>query len=333
VAGKDFKDYYTILGITKSADADEIKRAFRQLARKYHPDVNPNNKSAEDKFKEINEAYEVLSDTDKRRKYDQFGQYWKQAGAAPGAGTGGRSGYSSSNTGFDDVEFGRYGNFEDFINELLGRQGGATGGYSAGGRPGSSPFGFNNPPGGGGAGGAGPQLDVEAALSLTLNEAFSGVEKRLSVGAETISVRIPAGAKSGSRIRVRGKGRPSPFLPSDRGDLYLNVELVAHGFFHFDGENLVTELPISPDEAALGAQIEIPTLDGSVTMGIPAGIKSGQSLRLRGKGWKDTKGNRGDQMVKVMITVPKELSEIEKELYEKLRVNRAIDPRAHLKNL
>ncbi len=336
MAGKDFKDYYTILGVNKSADADEIKRAFRQLARKYHPDVNPNNKAAEDKFKEINEAYEVLSDTDKRRKYDQFGQYWKQAGTAPGTGAG-RSPYGASSTGFEDFEFGRYGSFEDFINELLGRQGGGSA-YSTGprspGSPGSSPFGFQtNPPGGGGAGGAGPQLDLEASLTLTLTEAFNGVEKRLNIGAETISVRIPAGAKNGSRIRVRGKGRPSPFLTSERGDLYLNVELAAHVFFQFDGDHLICELPITPDEAALGAQIDVPTLDGVVTMSIPAGIRSGQSLRLRGKGWKDTKGLRGDQMVKVMITVPKELSAIEKELYEKLKANRSIDPRAHLKQL
>jgi curved DNA-binding protein len=331
VAGKDFKDYYTILGVNKSADADEIKRAFRQLARKYHPDVNPNNKAAEDKFKEINEAYEVLSDSDKRRKYDQFGQYWKQAGAAPGGGGAGRSAYSNTSTGFEDFEFGRYGNFEDFINELLGRQGGSAYGSSSRTST-SSPFGFQtNPPGGGGAAGAGPQLDLEAGLTLTIPEAFSGVEKRINIGAETISVRIPAGAKSGSRIRVRGKGRPSPFLTSERGDLYLNVELANHPFFQFDGDNLVCELPITPDEAALGAPIEVPTLDGMVTMSIPAGIKSGQSLRLRGKGWKDTKGHRGDQMVKVMITVPKELSAIEKELYEKLRANRGSDPRAHLK--
>jgi curved DNA-binding protein len=338
VAGKDFKDYYTILGVPKSADADEVKRAFRQLARKYHPDVNPGDKAAEEKFKEINEAYEVLSDTDKRRKYDQFGQYWKQAGAAPGGS--GRSPAGGGGMGFDDFEFGRYNNFEDFINELLGRVGGGSA-YSSSNYNTSnyntsrqSPFGFNtNPPGGGGAGGAGPQLDMEAGLTLTLAEACNGAEKRINVGAETISVRIPAGAKSGSRIRVRGKGRPSPFMVSERGDLYLNVELSPHAFFQFDGETLTCELPITPDEAALGAQIEVPTLDGTVSMSIPAGVKSGQSMRLRGKGWKDSKGNRGDQMVKIMIGVPKDLSPIERELYEKLRANRQTDPRLHLKNL
>ncbi len=325
MAGKDFKDYYTILGVSKSADADEIKRAFRQLARKYHPDVNPGDATAEAKFKEVNEAYEVLSDSEKRRKYDQFGQYWNQAGAsrAPGGGAAGM--------GFEDFEFGRYGSFEAFINELLGRGGGGFSGnpYANAGR---NPFGFQtNPPGGGGAGGAGPQLDLEASLTLTLAEAFNGVDKRLNIGSETISVRIPAGAKQGSRIRLRGKGRPSPFGISERGDLYLNVELAAHPFFKFDGDNLVCELPIAPDEAALGASVEVPTLEGPVNVNIPAGIRSGQSLRLRDKGWKDTKGNRGDQMVKVMITVPKDLSQVERELYEKLRMNRSSDLRSHLK--
>ncbi len=334
MAGKDFKDYYTILGINKSADADEVKRAFRQLARKYHPDVNPGDKSAEGKFKEVSEAYEVLSDKEKRQKYDQFGQYWNQAGAASSRASS-RSG-GGAGMGFDDFEFGRYGSFDAFINELLGRQSGGGNPYGnpAGAGGGRSPFGFQtNAPGGGGAAGTGPQLDLEAPLSLTLSEVFNGVEKRLNIGAETIAVRIPAGAKQGSRIRVRGKGRPSPFGVSERGDLYLNVELAAHPFFKFDGEQLSCELPIAPDEAALGAAIAVPTLDGSVTMNIPAGIRSGQSLRLRGKGWKDTKGNQGDQMVKVMIVVPKELTPMEKELYEQLRDNRGSDLRAHLKNL
>jgi curved DNA-binding protein len=331
VAGKDFKDYYTILGVNKSADADDIKRAFRQLARKYHPDVNPGDATAEAKFKEVSEAYEVLSDKEKRQKYDQFGQYWNQASASSSWASG-RSG--GAGMGFDDFEFGRYGSFDAFINELLGRGAGGNPYGNPAGTGGRSPFGFQtNVPGGGGAGGAGPQLDLEAPLSLTLSEAFNGVEKRLNIGAESISVRIPAGAKQGSRIRVRGKGRPSPFGISERGDLYLNVELAAHAFLKLDGDLLSCELPIAPDEAALGAAIAVPTLDGSVTMNIPAGIRSGQSLRLRGKGWKDTKGNRGDQMVKVMIMVPKELTPAEKALYEQLRDNRGSDLRAHLKNL
>ena len=332
MTGTGFKDYYSVLGVSKSASADEIKRAFRQLARKYHPDVNPGDQTAEEQFKEVNEAYEVLSDPEKRQKYDQFGQYWKQVGTA-GPGAGG----SPFGGGFEDFEFGRYGSFEEFINELLGRMGGGStyGGTRARQRT-TDPFGgFRTPPPpGGGVGGHGPQLDLEASLTLSWQEAFNGVEKRVNIGSETITVRIPPGAKSGSRIRVRGKGRPSPFYTTARGDLYLNVELAPHPFFQFDGDNnLVCELPITPDEAVLGALVGVPTPDGSVTLNIPAGIRSGQSLRLRGKGWRDTKGHRGDQIVKVLIVPPKELSAIERDYYEKIRAQRSFDPRSHLKSM
>lgn len=325
MAATDFKDYYTILGVSKSADAEDIKKAFRKLARKYHPDMNPGDRAAEAKFKEINEAYEVLSDPDKRRKYDQFGQYWKQADQ------GGGSPFSNANVDFDSFEFGRYGSFDDFINELLGRMGGGSAGagntqtrYRT-----STSSDFREP----GYGSSTAGLDSEATLSLTFSEAFNGVQKRLQVGNEVIEVRIPAGAKPGSRIRVRGKGRYSPYYTSQRGDLYLIVEIKPHPFFQFEGDNLVCEVPISPDEAVLGAQVEVPTPDGSVTVNIPAGIRSGQSLRLRGKGWKSPKGDRGDQMVKVVIQSPKDITAMERELYEKLRSIRSFNPRAHLKDI
>ncbi len=327
MAATDFKDYYTILGVSKSADAEDIKKAFRKLARKYHPDLNPGDRAAEAKFKEINEAYEVLSDPDKRRKYDQFGQYWKQADQ------GGGSPFSNANVDFDSFEFGRYGSFDDFINELLGRMGGnATSGGNAQSRYRTAPNAtdFRDP---GNTTSTAAGLDSEATLTLTLPEAFNGVQKRLQVGNEVIEVRIPAGAKPGSRIRVRGKGRFSPYYTSQRGDLYLIVEIQPHPFFQFEGDNLVCEVPIAPDEAALGAPVEVPTPDGAVTVNIPAGIRSGQSLRLRGKGWKSPKGDRGDQMVKVVIQAPKELSAAERELYEKLRTVRSVNPRAHLKDI
>ncbi len=328
MAATDFKDYYAVLGVSKSADADEIKKAYRKLARKYHPDMNPGNRQAEAKFKEVNEAYEVLSDPDKRRKYDQFGQYWKQADQA-------RSPYGYGSTGnvdFDGFEFGRYNNFEEFINELLGRMGG-DGGFAGGQsryRTSTGSTGFKDS-GPGTTAGAG--LDSEATLTLTLSEAFKGVQKRLAVGNEVIDVRIPPGAKPGSRIRVRGKGRFSPYYTSQRGDLYLTVEIAPHSFFQFEGDNLICEVPISPDEAVLGAQVEVPTPDGPVTMKIPAGIRSGQSLRLRGKGWTNPKGGRGDQMVRIVIAPPKNLTSTERELYEKIRDNRSYDPRAALKEV
>jgi len=329
MAATDFKDYYTILGISKTADAETIKKAYRKLARKYHPDMNTGNKAAEATFKEVNEAYEVLSDPEKRRKYDQFGQYWKQAETS----TPGRSPYPSSSTDFDGFEFGQYHNFEEFINELLGRMGNDP----SYGRPGSPP-GYRTtprPPGseapGFDASGAG--LDSEATITLSLAEAFHGVQKRLMLGKEEFEVRIPPGAKPGSRIRVRGKGQVSPFYTTQRGDLYLTVAIAPHAFFQFDGDNLVCEVAIAPDEAVLGAVIEVPTLDGIVNVNIPAGIRSGQSLRLRGKGWRNPKGTRGDQMVRVVIVAPKEISATERELYEKIRDSRTVNPREHLKDI
>jgi curved DNA-binding protein len=317
VAATDFKDYYGILGVSRTANADEIKKAYRKLARQYHPDMNPGNKAAETRFKEVGEAYEVLSDTDKRKKYDQFGQYWKQAGPASGRST-------RSSSSFEDVEFGQYGSFEDFINDLLGRMN--TGDAARGG---ADPFaGYRTAPRADAR--TGISLDIEATLTLTLAEAFNGVQKRVTVSNESIDVRIPPGSKPGSRIRVRGKGRHSPHYTSQRGDLYMTVEIAPHAFFSFDGENLTCEVPISPDEAVLGTQIEVPTPDGNVTVNVPAGIRSGQSLRLRGKGWRNYKGDRSDQMVKITITPPKTISTTERELYEKLRDHRSYDPRSSL---
>ena len=319
MAATDFKDYYATLGVNKAASADDIKQAYRKLARKYHPDVNPDDKTAEAKFKEVTEAYEVLSDVDKRKKYDQFGQYWKQAGSYPPGSPG-----SADFGGFD---FSQYGNFDEFINELLGRFNttpGGSRGYSY--RPNASGYGS--------AGGFGDSAaagqDLESILSLTLSEAFRGVQKRLNLGSETITVKIPAGAKPGSRIRVKGKGQPNAY-GQQRGDLYLVVEIQPHTFFQIEGDNLLCELPIAPDEAVLGASVEVPTPDGTVTMNIPAGIRTGQTLRLRGKGWISSKG-RGDQMVRVAIVPPVNPSDLEREYYEKIRASRS-DPRSHLQQI
>ncbi|MEH1941748.1 MAG: DnaJ C-terminal domain-containing protein [Nostoc sp.] len=329
MAATDFKDYYAILGVSKTATPEEIKQAFRKLARKYHPDVNPNNKQAEARFKEVSEAYEVVSDPDKRKKYDQFGQYWKQAGEGfPSGGVGADMG------GFD---FSQYGNFDEFINELLGRFGGApprggrqnysyrTSTGAPSGFGGFNDFGFQDA-------GAGTSQDSEAAITLTFAEAFNGVQKRFSLGNETIDVRIPSGAKPGTRLRVRGKGQINP-MTQQRGDLYLKVELQPHSFFQMEGDNLVCEVAITPDEATLGASIDVPTPDGSVNVKLPAGVRSGQSLRLRGKGWPLAKGGRGDQLVKVAIAPPKDLSQQEREYYEKIRAIRTYNPRSHLQQV
>jgi curved DNA-binding protein len=329
MAATNFRDYYALLGVNKNASADDIKKAYRRLARKYHPDLNPGDKTAEAKFKEITEANEVLSDVDKRTQYDRFGQYWKQseqprvnnnprstAGAAPG---------SNRANDFNTVDFGQYNNFDDFVNELLGRFNNSSNPNPAGTKA-AAPDNFATNPSSSGANNLGG--DREATIVLSLTEAYKGVQKSFNLGTETIKVRIPGGAKAGSRIRVRGKGNVNTYN-KQRGDLYLTVELQPHPFFKLDGEQLTCEVPVTPDEAVLGAQIEIPTPDGMVTVNVPAGVRSGQSLRLRGKGWANPRGERGDQLAKIIIATPKTISAAERELYEKIRAARSFDPRSN----
>ncbi|WP_017301654.1 DnaJ C-terminal domain-containing protein [Nodosilinea nodulosa] len=320
----DFKDYYAILGVSKTATAEEIKQAYRKLARKYHPDVNPGDATAEEKFKVLNEANEVLSDPQTREKYDQFGKHWKQ-GFAGEAATQGRGAPTAGFGDEQDSPFGQYNSFEDFINDLLNSPGGrgrARGTHYR--TSASDPFAdFRS---------QAPAPDTEAAIALSFSEAFHGVQKRLQLDDETINVRIPAGAKGGSRIRLKGKGRPSPFS-QQRGDLYLTIELFPHPFFRFAGDHLVCDVPIRPDEAVLGAQVQVPTPDGPVTMTVPKGVRCGQSLRLRGKGWKLPQGNRTDLMVKLQMVSPQELSQIEQDCYEKIRAASTFDPRSALEEV
>ncbi|MEG3899524.1 MULTISPECIES: DnaJ C-terminal domain-containing protein [unclassified Microcoleus] len=316
----DFKDYYAILGTSKTATPEEIKRAYRKLARKYHPDLNPGDKDAEAKFKDLNEANEVLSDPENRQKYDRFGQHWNQPGYTEAP--------TSRGTNVSAEDFDRYEDFDSFINDLLGgMKGGSkrrTQTYQ------TATNGFNDF--GDGFRSQAPAPDTEAAIALTFSEAFHGVQKRLQLDDETINVRIPAGAKPGSRIRLKGKGRPSPFS-QQRGDLYLTIEILPHSFFRFDGDDLVCDIPIRPDEAVLGAEISVPTPDGSVTMKVPKGVRSGQSLRLRGKGWTLQKGGRGDLLAKLLIVTPKDLSAIEQECYEKIQANTSFNPRTQLEEI
>jgi curved DNA-binding protein len=313
----DFKDYYDILGLSKTATPEEIKRAYRKIARKCHPDLNPGDKEAETKFKNLNEANEVLSDPEKRQKYDQFGQHWKQPG------------YSEpppSRSSGSTVDFDQYGDFNSFINDLLGRSSGAGSTGSSRNRTGN----YNDF--GGGFRSQVPSPDTEAAIALTFLEAFQGDQQRLLLDDEKINVRIPAGAKPGSRIKLKGKGSPSPFS-QQRGDLYLTIEIRPHSFFKFDGDNLTCDIPIRPDEAVLGAEITVPTPDGNVKIKVPKGTKSGQSLRLRGKGWTLPKGGRGDLYAKLQIITPQDLNSIEQECYEKIQTNTSFNPRIHLEDI
>ena len=315
MAANDFKDYYKILGITKSASSNDIKKAYRRLARKYHPDLNQGNKQAEARFKEVNEAQEVLSDPEKRRKYDRYGQYWSQMGQGNSTSSTNNPGVNVDFGGFD---FGQYGNFEDFINEVLGRSNT------------KSPRGYDAPNGFGDRYSNAPPPNSEGSVTLSFAEAFRGVQKQFLVGNETVKVRIPPGAKSGSRLKIKGKGASS--ISGRRGDLYLNIELQPHSLFEFKGDNLVAEIPITPEEAVLGAEITVPTPDGKVEMKVPPGVDSGQSLRLKEKGWWKSKRQRSDLMVKLKIVTPKSLSDMEKEYYQKLSAVSSFNPRQKLSN-
>ncbi len=312
MSANGYRDYFKVLGVERGADADTIKSAFRKLARQYHPDVNPGDKSAEARFKEISEAYEVLSDPDKRRRYEQFGQYWNQVGGSGGAAGG------------VDVDFGRYGNFDDFINDLLGRFGGAAGAGAGG-------FGFGSGFPGGFASGVrgpseGPNLDAEATITISFAEGFHGCERTLAVNEERVQVRIPPGVRNGSRLRLKGKGNLQPGT-GRRGDLYLNLQLQDHPVWTLDGDQLRAELPLSLDELALGGEVSVATPDGEATVNVPAGLPMGRSLRLKGKGW-PAKGGRGDLLLTPVLRLPAQFSPEERQLLEQLRNLRSQNPRA-----
>ncbi|MEO1670664.1 MAG: DnaJ C-terminal domain-containing protein [Cyanobacteria bacterium J06631_2] len=325
MSSAEFKNYYAILGVEKTADASEIKRKFRKLALKYHPDRNQGNKAAETKFKEISEAYDVLSDQDKRAKYDRYGQYWEQGETTytnPKT-----SSSTASKVDFNSTDFSQYGNFDEFINELLGRFSSPNSTAS-----GTSSQATSNSYQAANKARTATASDNNTSITLTYAEAFQGTIKQLNLGLESVEVRIPAGAKPGSRIRLAGKGKSQGY-GSSRGDLYLNVALQPHPFFDFEGENLVCEVPITPDEAVLGTSVSIPTPDGRVSMKIPAGINSGQVLRLRGKGWSSPQGNRTDQLVRIVVETPQKVDAQTREYYEKIRDLHRDNPRQALERI
>ncbi|MFS8873989.1 DnaJ domain-containing protein [Synechococcus sp. R5-13] len=312
---QNFKDYYKILGVSKTATADEVKQAYRRLARKYHPDVNPNDKAAEEKFKDINEAYEVLSDPSKRRQYDQFGQYYQQGGFRSS-----RDAYTYSSSPFSQdfggsgVDFSQFDDFQDFIDQLLGRVRSQTADRSSG---------FSGSTGN-------TSYDAEATIQISIPEAFEGGKRRLRVGGDRVlEVNIPPGITPGKRIRLRGQGHPNP--NGGAGDLYLKIELKDHPFYRLEGFDVYCDLPISPSEAVLGAQVEVPTLDGVVKLRIPPGMQPGRKLRLAERGFPKGNGERGDFYVVVQIHLPTQISEEERELYERLQRVQSYDPRATLK--
>lgn len=296
-----YKDYYAILGVGKNASEKEIKQAYRKLARKYHPDVNPGDKTAEEKFKELSEAYEVLSDKDKRAKYDQFGQYWQQAGQ-PGGTAPPPPGWDQ---GYGDFDFGTdVSGFSDFFDMLFGGARGRTGTRGSHGARGQS----WTPARG---------QDLEYEIEVSLEEAFSGATKAFTLNGRRIEVKIPKGVGSGSRIRLAGQGEPT--RGSAHGDLYLIVKMRPHPRFERKDSDLYIDVLVHYTTAALGGEVEVPTLTGKASMKVPAGISSGQTFRLGGQGMPHLRGTaRGDLYARVKITVPKTLTERERELLTEL---------------
>jgi curved DNA-binding protein len=343
------KDYYEVLGVGRSASADEIKTAYRKLARKYHPDLNPGDKTAEERFKELQEAYDTLSDVENRKLFDKYGENWravKQGGGAPPPGwEGARAAGGPQGAGFD---------FSGFDFGGSGGGGGAPGGRDAGG------FDIFEEMFGRARGRRARRRergeDVEAQLELSLEEAHRGGRRTLQmqvaeicptcngtgqvqdkpcqtcggsgqvVKPKTIEVNIPAGVRDGSTVRLAGQGGAG-VNGTQPGDLYLRIRLRPHPVFTVRGDDLEIELPIAPWEAALGTKVEVPTIDGKVDLTIPAGAQSGQRLRLRGQGLNKRKGGRGDEYVRLKIVVPKEISADQRRLYEELRQASHFDPR------
>jgi curved DNA-binding protein len=330
-----FRDYYDALGVPRTASEDEIRTAYRRLARQYHPDVNKE-EGAEERFKEVSEAYEVLRDQEKRARYDRLGANWKAGepvggGTRAGAGAGGRPGGGFDGfegfQGFDggDVRFdfggggAGGGDFSDFFESLFG---GAGGGATArgGGRRRR-----------GGAGTAeGFSLrggDQEATVELTLEEAFHGGKRRFQLSdGRDYEVNIPPGVRDGQRIRLAGEGGEG-VGGGPRGDLYLRVRILPHPRFRREGRDLEVDLPVTPPEAALGARVPVPTLEGTARVRVRAGTSSGQRLRLKGEGMPGPKGERGDLFAVVKIMVPKKLSSDEREAYERLAEVSDFNPR------
>jgi curved DNA-binding protein len=331
-----FQDYYEILGVPRSASQEEIHAAYRKLARKYHPDINKN-KDAEEKFKRVGEAYEVLKDPEKRKKYDALGENWKMGqdftpppgweffSTRPGAGGGSR--------GFNYEVFGDFGDspfsgFSDFFDMLFG--GGMSEFRQQGGRRAA---------GGGFRGSAAFRgQDQEAEISISLEEAYRGARKSLTFESvapggslhqresKTLEVTIPAGTTEGQRLRLRGQGTRGAGGGA-AGDLYLRVHIEPHSLFKVNGHDLELEVPVTPWEAALGARIEVPIVEGRAALKLPAGARSGQRLRLRGKGLPKRGGGQGDLYAVIRIDVPPRPSSREKELFEELARSSSFQPR------
>jgi curved DNA-binding protein len=325
-----YQDYYQILGVERDADAKQIKAAYRKLARKWHPDLHAGKKKeeAEEKFKQINEAYEVLSDPEKRAKYDRLGSNWRagdQFTPPPGS-----EAFYTYTTDFDPADLG---GFSSFFEVLFG---GARRNRQA-----RSDFGafYDRPMRG---------EDVESQIDITLEEALHGGTRTFTISSastcpecrgqgfteqgfcpgcggtgsvperKTLQVNIPAGVYQGSRIRLKGQGGAG-INGGPRGDLHLKVNILPHPLFKLQESDVETELTITPEQAVLGDKVSVPTLEGNITMTVPAGSHNGRRMRIKGKGLPKKDGTRGDQYVRIKIDIPRDLSDEERELYRRLQ--------------
>ena len=329
----DFKDYYSVLGVSRTASPEEIKKAFRKLARQYHPDIAKDKKTAEARFKEINEANEVLSDPEKRKQYDELGANWQSGGYA--APRGARRGFRTATNGGQDYEFHFGGTgFSDFFEQFFGR--GQRGvdyddlirnAQRGGARPRAAP-GFSA-----------PGADIEGDILVTLDEVMQGSIRSISLRrvdphtgeteTDTFKVRIPPGAQVGRRIRVPGKGGPG-HGGGEPGTLYLRVRLAGHPDFRVEGADLIHDLELAPWEAVLGTQVVVPTPTGSIRLRVPPGTQPGHRLRVRGQGLpQGAAAARGDLNVVIKISLPTTVSSEERAAWEQLRQVSGFDPRAH----
>jgi len=340
----EFRDYYKILGVERTASDEEIRKAFRKLARQYHPDVAKDKKTAEERFKEINEAYEVLSDPEKRKKYDELGANWKQgAEFRPPPGWDQRAWRSSGGAappGDFEFHFGGTG-FSDFFEQFFGSMGGRRSGAGF-------PDGFEEPSQRG--------RDVEADIMVTLEEALNGSLRPVSLRRNTTcercggngeiknrpcpecqgtgrtskiqnyQVKIPAGVREGQRLRLAGRGEAGVGRGS-AGDLFLRVRFAKHPDYRAEGDDLYYDLDLTPWEAVLGTKVSVPTLGGQVSIKIPPGSQNIQKMRVRGHGLPFRGGGRGDLYVVLRVQVPERVTEREKALWEQLERDSRFNPR------